>query len=703
MDLALVHNSSSDDTYEGQLLCALQSLSSQLVQQDSWDRDLIRSVRELRNDFISDRRIIEFANLPRIPKLELKVYWAKLLADERNNSRSIIERRIAPTRWFNLEWPRISAEFCARSIAAIPCPQFPDEGLAGPVGKNQHSEALIALFSKFEGNDSRPAQKASRATSGKIVTASYLSPRVTIVGDMHKNVFINKEQYVPLTKRNIIFINDLYSEDDVRFKDAQRQSDCYLNLFLFPRWLRSAVRQHCLDKVAHGELSPETLRAYFGRLGKFRDFMHEKFADPSPALITDVLIEDEYVAWGNLRGYKGKNWFTDALAMLKTASKCWPGEWPALSVSGRAAAKIENVHYKAGLGRMGYNKEGAGRTYSQRVVDDLARIVQQAPEPIADIFKIMLATGMRSEDGHAITFDCLQDDPSDPNFMLLTFWQNKVRKWNIKPLLKTDESHAHLISTIEARRKKIVLEHGKPTKYLFPFFTGSKESWVASHWTRAVIKILCVENDIQGEDGGPLNFSWHPLRHFKGTSLAKGGHDILTIMMELGHTSPDMATVYINNRLELKKMALMEKGSGQFFTIQGDVDRSVGELLVRKDQLSATRVCGGACALPAQIGDWCEHANACYTCKYYRADAADLDYFKAEKSAFATLIDVQQIEVTELRVAGKERMAEITDKRLSKNKQICVSLNNIVTAIQDSGQFQGADQKLRKVDLESVK
>ena len=34
--------------------------------------------------------------------------------------------------------------------------------------------------------------------------------------------------------------------------------------------------------------------------------------------------------------------------------------------------------------------------------------------------------------------------------------------------------------------------------------------------------------------------------------MAADGHDVLTIMMELGHTSPDMATVYVNNRLELK-------------------------------------------------------------------------------------------------------------------------------------------------------
>ena len=56
--------------------------------------------------------------------------------------------------------------------------------------------------------------------------------------------------------------------------------------------------------------------------------------------------------------------------------------------------------------------------------------------------------------------------------------------------------------------------------------------------------------------------------------MAADGHDVLTIMMELGHTSPDMATVYVNNRLELKKTRSFDKGSGRFFTIEGEVDEN---------------------------------------------------------------------------------------------------------------------------------
>jgi hypothetical protein len=218
-----------------------------------------------------------------------------------------------------------------------------------------------------------------------------------------------------------------------------------------------------------------------------------------------------------------------------------------------------------------------------------------------------------------------------------------------------------------------------------------------------IIRKLCVEQGIKDDKGNVLKFSWHPLRHTKGTSLAKEGHDVLTIMMELGHSSPDMATVYVNNRLELKKQALMDKGAGRFFTIEGQVDHKVGELIYRKDLLIATRVCGGACAMPSQIGDWCEHANACYTCKYFRADEKDIEFFRSEQAMLDQLINEQSSESKEFTESGKKRLSEITLKRLQKNKEVYISLGNIINAIEATRKYSGGESKFRKVDLESPK
>lgn len=701
MDLKLAHsNSSPEELYSGQLTEAIKAYSLELLDRDIWEKAFVDAAPYFVNEHVGPRMSIDFKGIPNLLALELKLYWAKLLSDERNNSRSVIERRSLPMRWFREEGLSILEVLNIGCLAELSHPEFPILGHTNAKAKRSHNKDLLSSFELFHTNLKRTKIAVERVRSGKLVNKDYLSPRITVVGDFHKQVFVQREQFKPFKERNIILLNDLYNEDDVRFKDIQRQSDQYLNAYLFPEWLRPAVKEHIFQKVAHGELAPKTLQSYFARLGRFRDFMHEQFDKPRPELITDNLIEDRFVAWGNARESTGKNWFTDTLAMLNTAARTWPEQWPSLSVSNRAAKKIDKVHYKQGLGRKGHNQESANRAYSQETIDSIREALYGAPEPIEAIFSLILSTGIRAEDGHAILFDCLAEDPDDNDFMLLTFWQNKVRKWNVKPLHKTNSAHKELIAIIEAQRSSLIKRYSKPTKYLFPSFTGSKESFVAQSYTAHEIKRLCVKYGVLGGDGTPLSFSWHPLRHTKGTSLAKDGHDILSIMMELGHSSPDMATVYINNRLELKKKALLENGNGRFYTIEGKVDSKVSELLVRKDQISATRVCGGACSMPSQLGDWCEHANACYTCKHYRADAKDLGFFKGEQIAISHLIEDQQQEVRALSDNGRNRMSQITERRLRKNKQVYKSLDKIINAIESDGQYQGENQQYKKQSLE---
>lgn len=698
MDLELI-SGKEDDVYKHQLEISVSSIFPDLLERDVWDKAFIESIPKFSNEHIGKNSPIIFEGIPPLLSLELKLYWAKLLSDTRFNSRSNVERRRLPMEWFRKEGGSLLRLFNVPSFANIPHPEFPLAGLTTGSGRREHNQKVVEAFSSFKKNSSRDPLKIEYPKDGQVKEKEYLAGRITIIGDFHKKIFMSREQFKPLQRRNIIYLNDIYSEHDIRFKDIQRQSDHYLNFYLFPEWIRPAIREHILQKVEYGELAPKTLPGYFGRMKHFKAFMHERFPVPSPALISNSLMEDEFVAWGNKKGLVGKNWFTDCMAMLSTAARKWPDQWPSVSVSNRAANKIEKVHYKGGLGRMGHNQEGANRSYSQRIIDEIRVAVEKTPSPIPAVFTLILSTGIRAEDGHAILFDCLHDDPHDQNYMLLTFWQNKVRKWNTKPLLKSEPQHAELKRIIENQREEVMRRHGKPTKYLFPAFNGTHESFMDPSYSLKEIKRQCLKDNVLADDGSALSFSWHPIRHTKGTSLAKDGHDILSIMMELGHSSPDMATVYINNRLELKKKALLENGGGRFYTIEGLVDDRVTDLLVRKDQISATRVCGGACAMPAQIGDWCEHANACYTCKHYRADAKDVEFFKSERSAIIHLIEEQQEEAHTLEEHGRLRMSEITHRRLNKNKEVYTRMSTIISAIEEDGEYQGADQQCKQLSL----
>lgn len=702
MDLKLVQTNSDNDRYLELMTDSLKTISKKLLFHDVWDHKIVSSIPQFNNEHIGARSPIDFEGLQESVQLELKLYWAKLLIDPRNNSRSIIERRRLPMSWFKEQWHSISALFGGVFyVSDISHPEFERNWIPRQGGwKKEHNKLLLAEFEKYSENSSRPKKKTEWIKDGEVIEKEYSSPRITIVGDFHKKIIINREQLEPLKRRNIVFLNDLYSEQDSRFSDSQQRDDWYINFYIFPEWMRDAIRSHIFTKIENGELGPLTLRSYFGTLKYLRDFLYEKFSNPNPSLINNTLISDDFIAWGNEKKLAGKNWYTNSYALLTSAAADYPEKWPALSVNSRVTRKIEKTHYKQGLGRIGHNKEGAGRSYSQNILDQLASAIKKAPYPVYEIFSLIVSTGMRAEDGHAVLFDCLQEDVNDPDFMILTFWQNKVRSWNTKPLSKSNKDHAFLIQLIKNVQTKIVTTYKKQTKYLFPTFTGTKESYIRPARTLSEIKKLCLDNQILDDEGNPLNFSWHPLRHTKGTSMAAEGHDVLTIMMELGHASPDMATVYVNNRLELKKRALLDKGSGRFFTIEGEVDEKLGELLVRKAAITATRVCGGACSMPAQIGDWCEHANACYTCKHFRADEKDVDFFKVEKVELERVVDEQIVELKELKEAGKTRMSEIVAKRVEKNKQVCQSLSKIVNAIESKKTFSGSENKFKPVQLD---
>lgn len=704
MALTIAHISDDYSIYLANLKSAIAAINADLLQTNIWTNAYVAKIPQFNNEYIGPNTPIIFDHPSELVNLELKLYWSKILMNKRCNSMSIIERRRLPMKWLTSNWDLISAQLGhVQSIAEIPHPAFPPDGFTSSSAKKQQNELLLTLFGNYLPNQKRPSKQAQWVKEDTLREKHYASPRISIIGDFHKQILINKEQLRPLAKRNIIYLNDLYSEEDTRFKAVQKESDWFLNLYLYPIWLREAIRVHIFSKIENGEIGPQTMKVYFGRLINFRDFMHETFKEPSPKLITNILISENFIAWGNENNLSGKNWFTDAVAMLATAASHLPDQWPSLSINPRVARKIKRSHYKEGLGRIGYCKEGAGRSYSQRIIDELRLVIEHAPHPILNIFTMILSTGMRSEDGHSVLFDCLKEDPNDSNFMLLTFWQNKVRAWNVKPLLKSDQGHLFLINSILNQQENIIKKYGHKTHYLFPTFTGSQESFTGKEWTMQIIRKLCVEHGVKDDKGNVLNFSWHPLRHTKGTSLAKEGHDVLTIMMELGHSSPDMATVYVNNRLELKKQALMDKGAGRFFTIEGQFDHKVGELIYRKDLLIATRVCGGACAMPSQIGDWCEHANACYTCKYFRADEKDIEFFRSEQAMLDQLINEQSSESKEFAETGKTRLSEITFKRLQKNKEVYVSLGNIISAIETTHKYSGGESKFRKVDLESTK
>jgi len=687
------------DQYYNMLLKTLNSINNSILECDVWSNEYINNKL---NIYYHLNQKIAFDGLPKVVKAELKLYWLSVLNDERKRSRDQIVNRLRVTQWIVNSYKNILECFNVQCIADIPYPIFDVSNYTVDIVK-KHNVDILRMYDQWLINHGKrtSVQIQKYAKGNKLIKKEYYSPTVNISGDVHKQIVIQREQFKPISKRNIIYINDLYSEETTRSKDRQRVSDKLLNLYRYPEWMRDSMRIHLFDKIEHNELAPSTLINYFSSFKYLVKFLYHKTNYPEPGFITTTLIEDDFLSWGNENKLSGKNWFTNNVALLNSASKSHPNIWPALSVSQRITKKIKKSHYKLGLGRMEYHQECIGRSIPENIISKIAGCSDQLPDPISTMFLLALSIGSRSEDSHAILFDCLTQDPYDDKFMLLLFWQNKVSRWNTKPLLKTDPSHKRLIESIKIQRKQVIKTHKKSTKYLFPKFVGDKESFITPAWTREEIKKLIVRNNIIDKTGKPYKFGWHQMRHHRGTEMAEQGHDIVSIMMELGHTAPDMAANYINKRLQLKKKALMEKGGGRFYTIEGEVDDRIGDLLIRKEQLAATRVCGGACALPGQISAWCHHANACFTCKHFRADEKDVSYFQSERLQLLDIVTDQENEVNEQINQGHKRMSDIVKTRQLKNKQTIKSLENIIQAIDCDGTYKGKDEKVLK-DLENT-
>lgn len=208
-----------------------------------------------------------------------------------------------PMTWCNECWADIARHFSVRCLAAIPSPEFTYPTPNAP-GKKLYNAEFLDLFEAYAGTYA--LLKRELVIDGELSETFHRSPRLTVAGDIQKSVIKQRGQFQPLHSRNIIYLNDLYPEDDVRFKDRQRIRDIYLNLYTYPEWMRDAVRTHLLMKVSDGDLSPGTLPNYFKRFQYLRDFMYEKFDPPNPLCFTESLFEDDFIAWGNEHSLKGK-------------------------------------------------------------------------------------------------------------------------------------------------------------------------------------------------------------------------------------------------------------------------------------------------------------------------------------------------------------------------------------------------------------
>jgi integrase len=700
----------SHSQYEAYLARAITESSPALLQVDTWDRDLLLDC--LGKSLPAPAKMkrgsepppppafppLQFTG-PKLLRNEMKAYVLATLLDPRHDHYQAWVRRRRVVAFVAAMSDELLQRFNVTCLADIPSQLLPATAEGFVSGHYRHNDELVALFEAWcrLHTERELRQTVAYTVQGSIKRKSYAAGEVALIGDVHRWLIVNREQMPPLEQRNMIVLSDVFSEDVTRLNERQKRRESIINFYKMPPWMRAATRAFILDRISQGACAPGTANGLLSHLMYFRDFMAERFDAPSPRVLTTQLIEDDMVAWGLARNIRGYNWLTDTLAFLDDAPRYFPREWRPLNIDKRIVRKLgrdRTTRTRANL----FERADAVRDRSMppRIVEAIATEVHRLPAPCPLLFLMAMTTGARAEDLHAVLFDAIQPDPHDDRFVVLHFWQNKVSRWNTKPLLKTDPMHKQVLEAVEAQRMAIIERYEKPTKYLFPSFNGSLEGFLDHKQTANLFRQLCIEIDLRADDGEMYRFRWHALRHYRGTQMAHQGQDILAIMLELGHVSPDMAMTYVNRRLDLKKRSLLAKGAGDFYTIRGRIDHHVEELLLKKNALVATRVAGGACMLPQQLGDWCDHAHACLSCKHFRADSRCADHFESERTALKVLVEEQDAALATVDKSAKPRTAAVAQQRVDRNQKALVSVENILRAIRANQDYSGTENRFRR-------
>lgn len=627
MALTVVHANQAEDAYLGGLRALIASLSPALLERDRWGfltlrdcfgidetsqlyhgalpDDLVDNVQEAGRRIVAEGRDdaflwgigYDFTQVPEPYRTELKAFFAWRLARPLTRSRSWHYRTVK------------LIEFCGQLASTAgaantnAAPYLIDYGHPIETGDGNSSTTLRGIMEEWLAGNGwstisiAPPHLTRRADGTRaIVVKEYQGTNSMPANDLTFTLVVLREKLKPLEQRDLILLQDVYPEDEI--PDAKRREP-YIHFYKFGlEWMRDAARRFVLSKIEHKELSPKSLISYIPRLVLLETCLAETHAAPRVEHITQEFISETFLNWGNARKLVGKNWYADPCNMVHYASSYLAG-WGDIKLDKRNLRRVEGQW----PGGRGYQQKVEERTIPEDIVEQMFLNLDTLEPVVKRLLILGRYTGMRSIDLHALDFDCLKDDPDDPRFMILTFYQSKVKRWNTKPLLKEDAAHTLVIKTIQDQQDEVRRKWGAERKYLFPTRTGDGETHVTAGYSRETISKWIIEQNIHDRDGCPWEFGWHGLRHFYGTELALQGHDIVLIQMELGHGSADMTMVYINRRLQLKKKALLEKGGGKFIDIKGQVDEKMGELAVRKDAVLAVDVPGGLCALPGQVGE----------------------------------------------------------------------------------------------------
>lgn len=267
--LTLHSATNSEKLYSERLWKQLFKINPALVSNDKWDQLILAECFDLTADDlvkrglskigINSNRVFEFSNLPMIPMLELKCFFAHHFMDKRTMNRGWFLAKRNMLEWLNENWQSISTQFNAQSVSEIPHPGIPYPGTVDWCDNGHHNnKEFVEKYSRWANDGEIKYANVSYVKSGKVESRPYIAGRDNGIGTVHRWIIINKERITkPIQDRDIIYMNDIFGSEDGenRVRDIQRVSDKWISFYRYPAWLRPAIRGYLLAKVRDREFN----------------------------------------------------------------------------------------------------------------------------------------------------------------------------------------------------------------------------------------------------------------------------------------------------------------------------------------------------------------------------------------------------------------------------------------------------------------
>jgi hypothetical protein len=494
--MALIERTSK--YYEDPYLIGLSNFISSIspaLEENTWTGTFLQEVFQIEDESAlfnprvrsKERRLsrvlFEFSDVPEPYKTELKAFLAW---------------RLAKPQCRSFDWQMFTARlipFCIDlATSANAAKRLIDYGHPIEDGNGRQSTPLREIM---EGWLARNGYSLLTIKTNILKTASdgnriieektYVGANSMPANDLLWTLVLLREKSKPLRQRNIILLEDLYPPDEI---PQEKRAERYIHFYRFRLpWMREAARAFVLDKIEHKGRSASCVTSFVYSLTLAEQCLFDHHSTPEIKHVTQAFIEHEFPIWGRSKNFKGLSWYADPLSLIRWAcSHLNHDGWPHLTF---------DIHNRRLFMNEPLGAKIEDRTVPEEVIEQIFRQFDTLPALYKRMLILVRYTGMRALELHSLIFDCMKPDLSDDRFMLLSFWQPKVGKWNTKPLLKEDAAHALVIQAIKDQRQEAIATWGRETKYLFPVRSGDGETHVSPEQSRSVIGEWIVTQDIR--------------------------------------------------------------------------------------------------------------------------------------------------------------------------------------------------------------